>query len=138
MNNEKKNTTVIVIFIVLIGVGIALTVNSTSSQEEKENISGNESMMKKEAPTSQPTEKASDKEISYTIISEEDISYLGCKRTAVKVQIPDGTEQNDMNELAQDLINERKSSWEDITIWLYFQSTTSSFADETKTYSNCD
>ena len=58
-------------------------------------------------------------EISYKIIEEKDISYLGCKRVGIKIVVPDDSEKEDVNYILTKVINRYKSDWDDITVWAY-------------------
>jgi len=59
------------------------------------------------------------KEISYKIIEEEDISYLGCKRVGIRIVVPDDANKTDVNYVLGKIIDDNKAKWDDITVWAY-------------------
>jgi len=58
-------------------------------------------------------------EISYRIVMNEDISYLGCKRGNIKIVVPDNANKTDVDYILQKIIDDNKSKWDDITVWAY-------------------
>lgn len=58
-------------------------------------------------------------EISYKIIEEEDIFYLGCKRVGIRIVVPDDANKIDVDYILGKIINDNKSKWDDITVWAY-------------------
>lgn len=65
--------------------------------------------------TPEPTRK----EVSYKIIEEEDISYMGCKRVGIRLVVPDESDKSDVSYTLRKIITDYKSDWDDITIWAY-------------------
>jgi hypothetical protein len=81
-------------------------------------------------------------EIPYKIITEENISYLGCKRVKIRITVPDNSEKSDVDYILEKLINENKSRWDDITVFAYKYSgeqeiRTIPYSMGTKEYSTC-
>jgi len=58
-------------------------------------------------------------EISYKIIEEEDISYIGCKRVGIRIIVPDDANKTDVNYILGKIIDDNKPKWDDITVWAY-------------------
>jgi len=58
-------------------------------------------------------------EISYKIIEEEDISYLGCKRVGIRIVVPDNANKIDVDYILKKIIDDNKPKWDDITVWAY-------------------
>jgi len=74
------------------------------------------------------------------VYSEEDISYAGCKRVAIKVQVAPDAEQGAVDATLQQILDDKKAQWDDVTVWGYSNNVDPSLlgADKgTKTYSTC-
>jgi len=74
--------------------------------------------------TGSPSEQAENTQpqnqlLAYTIVEEEDISYLNCKRVGIRVTVPDDAQEGDVNFTLDKIIEDNKSEWEDITVWAY-------------------
>jgi len=103
---------VVILFIIIISVG--------DSDNEKNNLEQQSSQEQNQQQveidkTPEPTRK----EVSYKIIEEEDISYMGCKRIGVRIVVPDDSNKADVSYTLQKIVNDYKSDWDDITVWAY-------------------
>ena len=58
-------------------------------------------------------------EISYKIITRQDISFQHCKRLAIRIVVPDSANKIDVDFILRKLIDKNKSKWDDITVWAY-------------------
>ncbi|MBU1083426.1 hypothetical protein KKE14_03260 [Patescibacteria group bacterium] len=57
--------------------------------------------------------------VPYKVVSEEDISYINCKRVGIKIVVPDETDASSVEPVLEKIINENKSKWDDITVWAF-------------------
>ncbi len=64
---------------------------------------------------------------SYTLVEENDISILNCKRTTFKVKVADDASIESVKAMGQKIIDDNKSKWQDITVWSYKNSETDEF-----------
>ncbi len=83
-------------------------------------ISGN----KKETQTQNTPPQPSGKEIKYTIINEENTSYLNCNRVGIRIVVPDDSPLADVDYTLKIIVDKYRNSWDDITIWAYKESET--------------
>lgn len=58
----------------------------------------------------------------YRIVEEKDISYGYCDRVTLRVVVPDGTTSDVVSNTAKKIIDDYYSNWNDITVWLFFES----------------
>lgn len=68
------------------------------------------------------TEKASTPLVTaapYEIIENNDFSYGGCKRIGIKIIVPDDSKEESVDLTMSNIIDSKKSEWQDITIWAY-------------------
>lgn len=61
-------------------------------------------------------------EVSYRVIEEDDISYAGCNRVALRIVVPDDASQTNVDFTLTNIVNEHKESWDDITVWAWKES----------------
>ena len=57
--------------------------------------------------------------LAYKIADQDDLSYIGCKRTGLRVAVPDDSKQPDVDFTLEKIIDDYKSEWDDITVWVY-------------------
>jgi hypothetical protein len=57
--------------------------------------------------------------IPYRVVTEEDISYAGCKRSSFRIVVPDDSEKTEVETVMKKIINSNKAQWDDITVWAY-------------------
>ena len=53
---------------------------------------------------------------TYEIVEEEDISYSGCKKLAVRVVVDDNTTKSD-SDFTVKTIAEKYTNWDEVTVW---------------------
>ena len=58
-------------------------------------------------------------EVAYRIIEEDDISYAGCKRLAVRVVVPDDAAERDVEHTLYLLARDYLIDWDDVTVWAW-------------------
>lgn len=57
--------------------------------------------------------------LTYKVVDKEDTSYLNCKRIGIRVTVPDDAAQGDVNYTLDQIINDYKPQWDDVTVWAY-------------------
>ena len=92
-------------------------------------------------PTSNVTNN-NDLILSYRVIDEEDISYLGCKKIGLRIVVPDDAIKENVDFTLGEIVEKYKADWEDITVWAYRYSEESQvgligFTKCMKEYSTC-
>jgi len=107
------------------GMGLSVMIDDCKIIDVKSNnISKKEENTKeiKKEDEKDNTESESEKKpqiIPYEIITEEDISYAGCKRVALRITVDDYEEKNDVDYTMDLIVKKYKDKWEDITVWAY-------------------
>ncbi len=94
-------------------IALVVIIVIVSRGEEKKEIKPEQQLQK---PSQ---EQSTRKEVDYKIIEEEDISYLGCKRTGIRIVVPDEALKVDVSYTLGKIIDNYKSDWDDITVWAY-------------------
>ncbi len=69
--------------------------------------------------SSQSPSKAPVKINEHRVVETNDISYAGCKRVTFKIAVPDESAPAVVEQTMQQVINSKKSQWDDITVWAY-------------------
>lgn len=64
---------------------------------------------------------------AYTVVEEKDISIENCSRVTYKIKLADDTTTDTVKATEQKLIDDNKSTWNDITVWTYKNSESDEF-----------
>jgi len=123
---------------IVLFIGLIAIVGVVCSPSEKEPIEP-----QKEIKQEEPKEETKKEPLPYEIFEEKDISYAGCKRTAISILVPDNSTQDDVDYTLETIINAHKNEWQDITVWAWKQSEKdivgkTSFTMGMKEYSTCE
>ncbi len=78
----------------------------------------------KEPQTENYSQQPTSKEVAYTIINEEDISYINCHRVGIRIVVPNDSLQADVDYTLKLIVDKYRNSWDDITVWAYKESET--------------
>lgn len=110
------------------GIGI-LVIIMGSSEESNRSVT-------------QETNENPVKAVEYEIVQEKNISYLGCRRVGIKITVPDDSKEDDVKQTMENIIEAKKTSWDDITVWAYKNSEKGSAIEMAETmgmkeYSTC-
>lgn len=87
--------------------------------------------------------KAAPSMAKYRLLTQEDISYAGCKRVGIRVAVANDVATEAVDNALTRIIDEYKVDWQDITVWAYRESNAvdgadgATLADWTKEYSRC-
>ena len=65
--------------------------------------------------------------VAYEVVEEKDFSYSNCRRVGYKIKVADGTSPESVDATQQQIIDENRSSWDDITVWTYNESDTDDY-----------
>ena len=100
---EHKVASVVVLFI-LLTLALIPTSEPTSNPNATEQA---------------PVEQAEVKTTDYRIVSEEDISYAGCRRVVYRVLLDGDEEQSVIDSTLREAVVAKKDAWDNITFFAY-------------------
>ena len=100
MKNTQVSTSVGILIIILVFILITVAISISTLFEGGAN-------------------NTQEKVFPYRVIEERDISYAGCKRVGIKIVVPDTSVRTDIDQTMNQIINSKKSAWDDITVWAY-------------------
>ena len=130
MEKIRQNKLITLVIVLVVGVVIFNTFNTkdavnTDTQqplvsEEKSTVATpkpveTETVEEKVVEIPEPV-KVEAKLAIYEIVEEEDISYAGCERLAIRVVMDDDATQADAK-LTVKTIAEKYSNWDEVTVW---------------------
>ena len=72
-----------------------------------------------EKPETQPESAKEPLLLDYRISEEEDISYVGCKRVALRIVMPDDAKKPDVDFTLKTIGEEYAEAWDSVTIWAW-------------------
>ncbi len=100
---------VIVVIFIIVGIAGGGGEKATTSEQP----------IQEEETETPRQEESSKKEVEYRIIEEDDVSYAGCKRLAIRIVVPDNSDKENVEYTMEMIIEGKKSKWDDITVWAW-------------------
>ena len=118
--SKQEKIIAAVIFAVIMVVVIAMFSGGSDTQT---NQSQDNSTTTQQAQETEPVIEP----VEYTIVEEKDISFLDCSRVTYKIKVADDADPEAVKATEQQIIDEKKSTWDDITVWTYNNSESDEF-----------
>lgn len=106
MNQKAKLIIIAAIAVMFIGTTVACSSTDTNTSNTTSTDEGAE------------TEKSQKETVKYEIVEEKDISYAGCKRVGIHIIVPDDSDKEKVKNTTEEIVENKKSEWQDITIWV--------------------
>ena len=116
---------IFVLFIIGAIVAEPATETDTKNKQEANSTQASEDAVtseQQEKPETENTEPQQIEPLEYSLVEEKDISYAGCRRVSYKIKVADDANSEAVKATQQKLIDDKKGSWDDITVFTYNQS----------------